>query len=92
MLVFKTESHKKACKDFTLADIQEGNSNISAGNNIQSPGNTKPVGSQVTYLANQEQQMIKSHYTCSIPKHFRYKFVSLQALTVLMTSGAHRKI
>lgn len=34
MLVFKTQSHKKAYKDFTLADTQEGNSNISAGNNI----------------------------------------------------------
>lgn len=40
MLVFKTESHKKARKDFTLAYIQEGNSNISAGNNIQNLGNT----------------------------------------------------
>lgn len=40
VLVFKTESHKKACKDFALADIQEGNSNISAGNNIQNLGNT----------------------------------------------------
>lgn len=39
-LFSKLKVIKKACKDFTLADTQEGNHNISAGNNIQNLGNT----------------------------------------------------
>lgn len=35
MHVSKTECHKKACKDSILSDIEEGNSNISDGNNLQ---------------------------------------------------------
>lgn len=58
---------QKVYKDFTLADTQEGIVIFQLGTI-----STLPVGSQVTYLANQEKQMIKSHYTCSIPKHFRY--------------------
>lgn len=37
---FQNWKSQKSIKDFTLAYIQEGNSNISDGNNLQNPDNT----------------------------------------------------
>lgn len=45
MHVSKTECHKKACKDFILSDIEEGNSNISDENSLHYLCNSQSVGS-----------------------------------------------